>query len=124
MIKLEEARTFLTSGDRKTPLFNAGAVCIPVGRCFFAARVMSLSDDIVEIRTQDGLGGIRVRLSDADGFEYGEAKDAPPDAKEALPDSLRDSAVLIVGLPLRVHVPTMPRDKLLFLELPEDVEGV
>jgi hypothetical protein len=59
-------------------------------------RVTVASDDFeVELQTMDGVGRLRLDLSTATGFMYGESKDAPEPIRSLRPES--DSLVVGVG---------------------------
>lgn len=86
-------------------------------------RVVELAEDgSVLLTTSDGTASLRLNLSEADGFEYAEPKDAPPEIAAQVPERLREAGTLVVGLPLRVPIPTMPRSKLFFMELPAEFD--
>jgi hypothetical protein len=84
-------------------------------------RVAVLSDDLVEVRSEDDFSGARLRFSEASGFEYAEPKDASPEIRAILPAEHKESATLVVGLPS--HEDGRLLSKLFFMELLEGIDN-
>jgi hypothetical protein len=119
MIRLEEALLIFDGwySEEKT-IFCASSLYACWGFSF-AGRVSSKPTETeVVIDGLDGKSRLVFDPSKIEGFEYGEPEHAPEPLRSLVPADSRHLSFLVAGVPLRTPVPLLPRDKLLFGELP------
>jgi len=83
-------------------------------------RVTSVTGMKVRIDSFDRRGALTLDLLETDGIEYCDFEHAPESIRSKVDPQSRDLAAIMVGIPLRVYIPGLVRDKLFFAELPPE----
>ena len=122
MIKPEEAKGLFDKWLTENTLLFCSSRLHSCWGFLLRGHVAVLSEDLVEVRSEDGAASLKLRFSDVEDFEYKEPKDAPAEIREALPKEFGNAGTLVVALPLRPPLLAMPRDLLYFMEIPESFD--